>query len=408
MLVVGGVGLVAGALLAGSRLVVIGTPAHDWDLRRRRLLAWIDTTLACLIVLCALAALWAGGWTAPAMPGWRVLRAAAHLVAASLWLGALLAILLLRHGGSADHEVAPAPGRAAPRAWTLALGVLAIVAGTGAAAAWSVDGWPALVGTRSGRLLVLQAVLWALALGFTVVDSVRRLPLRNGSDGEPVVVRVPRPLTIEIGLALAMVIVAAMLTDLAASSAELTVWPFPVRLAPEVMLRFPSVQDQVISGTGIVIVGVLAAIAGYRLRRWRPLLLAGAAFLLVAGTYKALAAMTIDAYPTTYARPPLVSAADSIRRGGDLFAANCAPCHGRAGRGDGPAGAGLVQLPADLTASHTADHTPGDLFWWITHGLGLSMPAFGEQLSIAERWDLVHFVRTLASRREPGAATPAR
>jgi putative copper resistance protein D len=58
-----------------------------------------------------------------------------------------------------------------------------------------------------------------------------------------------------------------------------------------------------------------------------------------------------------------------------------------------------VQLPADLTSLHTADHTPGDLFWWVTHGLGLAMPAFGDHLSVAERWDLVNFVRTFTHGR---------
>jgi mono/diheme cytochrome c family protein/putative copper export protein len=404
MLVVGAIGVVAGALFVGSRLVSVlaGASADGGDRRRRRLLAWIDTALAGLFVLCAVVALGAGGWTA-AMPGSIVLRAAAHLVAASLWLGALLATLLLPRTGLVEDEVSRTLDRASRRVWTLALGLLAIVAGTGAAASWSVDGWPALVGTRYGRLLVLQAALFALSLGF-MAAFVRHLPR---PDGKPSAAGPARLLTIEIGFALAMVVVAAMLTGLAAGSAEPTVWPFPVRLAPDVMLRFPTVQDQVISGTGIVIVGVLAAIGGYRLRRWRPLLLAGAALLLVAGMYRALAAMTIDAYPTTYSKPPLGSAADSIRRGRDLFAANCVPCHGPGGRGDGPAAAGLLQRPADLTAPHTADHTPGDLFWWITHGLGLSMPAFRGQLSPTERWDLVNFVRTLAQDRPaPAEAQP--
>ena len=201
-----------------------------------------------------------------------------------------------------------------------------------------------------------------------------------------------------------------MLTRLAAGPAEPTVWPFSFRHAPGVMLRFSSVQDQVITGTGIVVVGLLAVIVGYRVRAWRPLLLAAAVFFLVTGLYKTLAAMTIDAYPTTYERPAVGPTASSIGRGRDLFAVHCAPCHGSAGRCDGPAGADLLQFPADLTAAHTADHTPGDLFWWITHGLGLSMPAFGDQLSVTERWDLVNFVRTLTQARGPlpTSSTPAR
>ena len=35
--------------------------------------------------------------------------------------------------------------------------------------------------------------------------------------------------------------------------------------------------------------------------------------------------------------------------GAAVFAANCATCHGDAGRGDGPAATGLEPPPADLT-----------------------------------------------------------
>lgn len=42
---------------------------------------------------------------------------------------------------------------------------------------------------------------------------------------------------------------------------------------------------------------------------------------------------------------PRVSASD----GREMFAQYCAPCHGKEGRGDGPAAAALKRAPADLT-----------------------------------------------------------
>src|SRR5206468_5264142 len=58
----------------------------------------------------------------------------------------------------------------------------------------------------------------------------------------------------------------------------------------------------------------------------------------------------------------------------------------------------LRQRPADLRASHTAQHTAGDLFWWISRGFPRAeMPAFGDRLSEEERWDLVNFLRALSS-----------
>jgi hypothetical protein len=34
------------------------------------------------------------------------------------------------------------------------------------------------------------------------------------------------------------------------------------------------------------------------------------------------------------------------------------------------------------------------------------MPAFGDQLSVTERWDLVNFARTLIAGRAPSSASP--
>jgi putative copper resistance protein D len=115
----------------------------------------------------------------------------------------------------------------------------------------------------------------------------------------------------------------------------------------------------------------------------------------------------VDAYPTTYRRSPLPYQAASIAKGTAFYAARCAVCHGRAGKGDGPGGAGLPKLPADLTAPHTGQHTAGDLFWWITHGIRVSgMPAFGETLAEDERWDLINFLRALAAGEQARALTP--
>jgi putative copper resistance protein D len=205
-------------------------------------------------------------------------------------------------------------------------------------------------------------------------------------------------LVIATALGVVGLLVTAGLLALPADSGTSPVWPFPYRLAPAVMWRFPGVRDQVIVGAEIVVGGFLALAAGFRVRRWRPLLASAGVALSVLGVYKALSAMTLDAYPTTYARPAIAPTPQSIDRGRALFVSHCAVCHGTEGRGDGPAADGLLQRPADLTAAHTADHTPGDLFWWISHGLGLAMPAFGDRLSVDDRWDLVNFVRTLDSR----------
>jgi hypothetical protein len=73
-------------------------------------------------------------------------------------------------------------------------------------------------------------------------------------------------------------------------------------------------------------------------------------------------------------------------------------CHGAAGHGNGPAAATLAVHPADLTAPHLFAHTPGDLFWWVSHGKGDGvMPGFASIIDASGRWDVVNFVRARAA-----------
>jgi putative copper resistance protein D len=317
----------------------------------------------------------------------------AHAVAVGF--GSLMFGSLVKRRGPAF----PDGSNASPSRWRLAAAVgllVGPVALSGLALVWTVPGGPpALVGTRHGRLLLAQSSLLAVALGLLALVARLRSRLDR---------RLQWVLAIETLLGLGMTLVASALLWLPGSPEDPIVWPFRFRLAPGVTWNVASVRDQVMVGAEIGIGGFLALFLAYRVKGWRPLLVAAGVGLSILGAYKALSAMTIDAYPTTYARPTVAPTPVSIRLGRDLFAAHCAVCHGEAGRGDGPAAAGLLQRPADLTESHTADHTPGDIFWWVTHGLGLAMPAFGDQLSSEERWHLVNFVRTLSPVREPSSA----
>jgi mono/diheme cytochrome c family protein/uncharacterized membrane protein len=94
---------------------------------------------------------------------------------------------------------------------------------------------------------------------------------------------------------------------------------------------------------------------------------------------------------------PVPATKTSLESGKKLYEQNCLPCHGAIGKGDGPAGLALRPPPADLTV-HTAPgvHPDGQLFEWITNGYPDSaMPAFNVDLTDAQRWDLVYFIRTL-------------
>jgi len=46
-----------------------------------------------------------------------------------------------------------------------------------------------------------------------------------------------------------------------------------------------------------------------------------------------------------------------------------------------------------------AGHTDGQLFYWVSYGVqGTAMPAFKDSLSEEERWNVINYLRTFASR----------
>ena len=128
--------------------------------------------------------------------------------------------------------------------------------------------------------------------------------------------------------------------------------------------------------------------------------------LVAAFSVRGLRPLAEEAFPTTYWGSPTGYSVQSIAEGKVLYARHCALCHGATGRGDGPAGAQLQRRPADLAADHLYAHADGDLFWWISNGIGDAMPGFGGAIDETGRWHLIDFLRANADgirvRRAPG------
>lgn len=98
---------------------------------------------------------------------------------------------------------------------------------------------------------------------------------------------------------------------------------------------------------------------------------------------------------------PIPTDEASLERGGEIYAANCATCHGDGGMGDGPAGAALDPAPAPI--AHTSQMMGDDyLFWRVSEGGAAApfnsvMPAWKETLDEQARWDVINYVRALGS-----------
>jgi len=112
------------------------------------------------------------------------------------------------------------------------------------------------------------------------------------------------------------------------------------------------------------------------------------------------------AIPVEYAglTNPFPPDATSLERGANLYATNCASCHGDGGMGDGPAASALDPAPAPV--AYSSQMLADDyLFWRISEGgvsLGTSMPAW-KTLNEEDRWDMINYMRALGT----GKAEPA-
>lgn len=92
---------------------------------------------------------------------------------------------------------------------------------------------------------------------------------------------------------------------------------------------------------------------------------------------------------------PITANAESLATGEQLYATNCAVCHGETGEGDGPGAAGLQKPPANLHETHVQENSDGALFYIISHGKpDTPMPAWNNILDEEQRWHVVNYMRT--------------
>ena len=94
---------------------------------------------------------------------------------------------------------------------------------------------------------------------------------------------------------------------------------------------------------------------------------------------------------------PMASMAGAAARGKQLYATNCARCHGLQGKGDGPAATYAADLTDDL---RTELNTEGVLFYevWngrtkVGKGTTEDMPSFQGRLAKDEVWALVEYLK---------------
>ncbi len=384
--------LLAICLLAGSR-------------RRDRAWLWAGLVLGTGL-LATLA--WAGhGGATPGRPGeLHLIADLIHLLAAGAWLGSLLplALLLAEARRIGDPPSAALARRAVARFSVLAAASVAVLFVAGLVNTWFLAGTvPALIGTLYGRLLLAKIAIFATMVTFAAVNLRRMAPRLASASGEerPIlwaaVGHLRRNALIETGLGLAVLGIVGVLGILPPGLHAEPGWPFPFRLEfGALALRSQIVLAIVGALAGA---GAIAAVATAAAGHYRRTGAAGAGFILCLSLGGIVLWPALEpAYPTSFYAPAEPYAAASVAHGARVYARNCALCHGADGKGDGPAAAGLTVRPADLTAAHLFAHSEGDLFWWISNGRGNGiMPGFAEVIGVADRWDVINFIRARAA-----------
>lgn len=393
-----------------ARLIAFVAIAAGLDLRRRggaRPAACLDAALAGFGVVAVASIAWTGhaGASEGLIGSFQLADDALHLLAAGAWLGSLIPLaLLLGHARKKGDPGWATTAREATRRFSI-VGIVSVATllVTGIVNTWFLSGSiPALVGTEYGRLLLLKIGLFLAMVGVAAVNRVRLTPrlshVPRGSKARAnadALRRLARNCLIEIGLGMGVLLAVGALGTLPPGLHAEPSWPLPFRFPMEDPEAGPDIATRI----GALILGLAFMAASFVLRRMvrefrGPLFATG--LLLALYEIVHLAILAVPAYPTSYIASPTGYTVASVVRGRESFATHCTACHGTTGRGDGPLARTLPIEPADLTADHIYAHLDGELFWWLTAGIGDVMPGFAPALTETQRWNLIDFIHANA------------
>ena len=280
----------------------------------------------------------------------------------------------LRHGPAGHAGASLPPASSSPTAWSTPATARLVATRYG----WLLDAKIAPAGRRAGdcraRALHLAAAACPSAPRLGPERPGRRTTLRKW-------------VSFEFVLAMGIVLLATIVANtVPAKHALIQNWPYSFRFSLAATWGDPDRHDCA-SGAG-----------------WRCLLLAmarrrpsdaagtgtgsGASGMPAAAGGCRLGGGPAARWPSMPIRKPIARPrcpfdTISIANGSALFAENCVACHGPQGKGDGVMAKSFAKPPVDmLTEPHTAKHTAGDFFHWLTFGIpDTGMPVFADKLS---------------------------
>jgi mono/diheme cytochrome c family protein len=99
-------------------------------------------------------------------------------------------------------------------------------------------------------------------------------------------------------------------------------------------------------------------------------------------------------------KSPLAAAQAKPELGKPHYERACAACHGNDGLAKTPVAANMKPAPTNLAGHPMDSMKDGEIYWVVTNGIGKQMPAFKDQLSEIERWQIVLYVRELRKQQK--------
>ena len=331
-----------------------------------------------------------------------VLPYALHTVLASVWFGGLpafLTVLFTTTRTRTYNETDRSSIQTLKQFSKMALPVMIAIVATGIIVTdRMVDtSYASLVATSWGWLLNTKLALLTVILVIAARARLVWLPaLSHAQDvAEASGRKLRKWVTLEVLLASALVVAATLLSNAVPGKHTIIEdWPYPFRFSIDA--TWGGVGMMVGSGIGVaLLILAVGAVALGRSKRWEmKWRIVIPALLTVCALVAALPPLATQAFPETYRKTPVPFDAISVANGATIFASNCVLCHGPQAKGNGVLAKTFAIPPVDLlTEPHTAKHTAGDFFHWLTHGIpGTGMPAFADKLSEEDRWDVVNFL----------------
>jgi copper resistance protein D len=325
---------------------------------------------------------------------------ALHLIVASVWFGGLPGVILVASTtatGRMNERSRASEVLSRFSALALYTMITIVVSGLVVANLMLDTNYAGLVATTYGWLLITKLTLLAIILSIASRAKSVWVPALNQS---PDIAEAGRQklqtwVRIEFGLAILLVIVATVLANAVPAKHDvIDNWPYPFRFSIDANWMDPLVRTIVLTGLVALITAGITIVLGRKKQWGTSWRIAIPTMLGILGLGATLYPLSVPSYPETYRKTPVPFDAISIANGVDLFTANCIPCHGPQAKGNGVLAKALPKQPVDLlTEPHTAMHTAGDFFHWLTYGrFNGVMPAFGEKLSEEDRWDLLNFL----------------